>query len=531
MPTWSARGAQFLTPPKQYQYEIRCYIRDPDGHLIEVDRRARAARPDDTVRASAKVRPMTTWRTGRAACVAALSLAAIWRSAAAAAAAPPPARAATSSRSTSTITASPGSGWPTAPNIKGLIARGTLAFTRVVVPTHSNQNNMSLLTGQYPDGNNVPANDWLARDNGFVSPVSVAGELNVGDYAALGQEPAARARRQRLRRDARGRRPLGLRRRAAAVRGGRRRRPPVDRRHHVRDAARAADRGRDDGEEPAHQLARLPAERRRQLHLRRPARQRRDADPVHAARRRRLPSATTRCRRSCSSGTSSRSTTIRPACTAPTARRSRRSSRTTTPASASCSPRSTDKNLLDSTNILFTLDHGKVDTHNQVVLGTQGGANADGQLAALVTAQGAAMGLDTSQLRAPQRGRRRADLRRRPRRRHRRRRGGAGRRHPQAAHADPVGRHHRARHDAHADRRRRARHAQLPRLPRRQPQPGRHRRLPEGRLDAEPGRRHQHRRPARSRSTRSTPTAGTAASPPTSSTSRSSWPGRRSRAA
>ena len=33
---WSARGAQFLTPPKQHQYEIRCYLRDPDGHLIEV---------------------------------------------------------------------------------------------------------------------------------------------------------------------------------------------------------------------------------------------------------------------------------------------------------------------------------------------------------------------------------------------------------------------------------------------------------------------------------------------------------------
>ena len=33
---WSARGAQFLTPPKQHPYEIRCYLRDPDGHLIEV---------------------------------------------------------------------------------------------------------------------------------------------------------------------------------------------------------------------------------------------------------------------------------------------------------------------------------------------------------------------------------------------------------------------------------------------------------------------------------------------------------------
>ncbi|MGO9888784.1 MAG: VOC family protein, partial [Solirubrobacteraceae bacterium] len=33
---WTARGANFLTPPKQHAYEIRCYIRDPDGHLIEV---------------------------------------------------------------------------------------------------------------------------------------------------------------------------------------------------------------------------------------------------------------------------------------------------------------------------------------------------------------------------------------------------------------------------------------------------------------------------------------------------------------
>ena len=33
---WSARGAEFLTPPKQHPYEIRCYIRDPDGYLIEV---------------------------------------------------------------------------------------------------------------------------------------------------------------------------------------------------------------------------------------------------------------------------------------------------------------------------------------------------------------------------------------------------------------------------------------------------------------------------------------------------------------
>jgi catechol 2,3-dioxygenase-like lactoylglutathione lyase family enzyme len=33
---WSARGAEFLTPPQARGAEIRCYIRDPDGHLIEV---------------------------------------------------------------------------------------------------------------------------------------------------------------------------------------------------------------------------------------------------------------------------------------------------------------------------------------------------------------------------------------------------------------------------------------------------------------------------------------------------------------
>jgi lactoylglutathione lyase len=33
---WSAKGAKFLTEPKDHGHEIRAYIRDPDGHLIEV---------------------------------------------------------------------------------------------------------------------------------------------------------------------------------------------------------------------------------------------------------------------------------------------------------------------------------------------------------------------------------------------------------------------------------------------------------------------------------------------------------------
>jgi catechol 2,3-dioxygenase-like lactoylglutathione lyase family enzyme len=33
---WTARGATFLTPPVDFGRELRCYVRDPDGHLIEV---------------------------------------------------------------------------------------------------------------------------------------------------------------------------------------------------------------------------------------------------------------------------------------------------------------------------------------------------------------------------------------------------------------------------------------------------------------------------------------------------------------
>ena len=33
---WSAKGAEFVTPPIDRGAEIRCYIRDPDGYLIEV---------------------------------------------------------------------------------------------------------------------------------------------------------------------------------------------------------------------------------------------------------------------------------------------------------------------------------------------------------------------------------------------------------------------------------------------------------------------------------------------------------------
>ena len=42
---WSARGAEFLTPPTDRGQELRCYMRDPDGHLIEVGQTIRIPTP------------------------------------------------------------------------------------------------------------------------------------------------------------------------------------------------------------------------------------------------------------------------------------------------------------------------------------------------------------------------------------------------------------------------------------------------------------------------------------------------------
>ena len=32
----NSRGAEFLTPPVNWGTEIRCFFRDPDGHLLEI---------------------------------------------------------------------------------------------------------------------------------------------------------------------------------------------------------------------------------------------------------------------------------------------------------------------------------------------------------------------------------------------------------------------------------------------------------------------------------------------------------------
>jgi lactoylglutathione lyase len=44
---WSSMGAKFITEPKVHATELRCYIRDPDGYLIEVGQTTMTAGPLD----------------------------------------------------------------------------------------------------------------------------------------------------------------------------------------------------------------------------------------------------------------------------------------------------------------------------------------------------------------------------------------------------------------------------------------------------------------------------------------------------
>jgi len=44
---WTSRGAQFITEPKVHATELRCYMRDPDGYLIEVGQTTMTSTPMD----------------------------------------------------------------------------------------------------------------------------------------------------------------------------------------------------------------------------------------------------------------------------------------------------------------------------------------------------------------------------------------------------------------------------------------------------------------------------------------------------
>jgi catechol 2,3-dioxygenase-like lactoylglutathione lyase family enzyme len=41
--TLRGRGAEFLTPPVESEWEVRCFFRDPDGHLLELSQSKAAA--------------------------------------------------------------------------------------------------------------------------------------------------------------------------------------------------------------------------------------------------------------------------------------------------------------------------------------------------------------------------------------------------------------------------------------------------------------------------------------------------------
>jgi catechol 2,3-dioxygenase-like lactoylglutathione lyase family enzyme len=44
---WTSRGAKFITEPKTHATELRCYMRDPDGYLIEVGQTTITTNPLD----------------------------------------------------------------------------------------------------------------------------------------------------------------------------------------------------------------------------------------------------------------------------------------------------------------------------------------------------------------------------------------------------------------------------------------------------------------------------------------------------
>jgi len=284
-----------------------------------------------------------------------------------------------------------------APNIKSLIQRGTLAFSRVIIPTHSNQNNMSLLTGQYPDGTNVPANSWLSRSAGLTPPVSLPG-IAAGDYILYDKNPL-RVRSDSLYRVAQ---RAGLR---SAYFG---QLPPFE---GTADEVHLTIVGAPFltttiTPDLAHQLLtdvlHYPAEVVDRYHLDGPG----DAGEnlvhftIHDA------AAFVRAAPSAAAipafmfiwdflALDDDPTSLSGASGADVIKSIEQYDAAIGDLLAALG----DRGLLDDTNILFTLDHGKVDTHEQVALGTHGATTArpaDGQLGAAVAAAGAALGISTA---------------------------------------------------------------------------------------------------------------------------------------
>ncbi|MHB1844179.1 MAG: alkaline phosphatase family protein [Deltaproteobacteria bacterium] len=74
-----------------------------------------------------------------------------------------------------------------APNLKALIARGVFGFSRVQIPTHSNQGNYATLTAQFPEGDDVAGNARLDRPK-LDAAVSFQ-SLGLGAYALYPENP------------------------------------------------------------------------------------------------------------------------------------------------------------------------------------------------------------------------------------------------------------------------------------------------------------------------------------------------------
>jgi arylsulfatase A-like enzyme len=67
------------------------------------------------------------------------------------------------------------------PNLQRFAKEGTLAYSRVDIPTHSNQSNITLLTGAWPEVTDVPHNSWLDRSKNYSQPFSLF-SLSQGSY-------------------------------------------------------------------------------------------------------------------------------------------------------------------------------------------------------------------------------------------------------------------------------------------------------------------------------------------------------------
>ncbi|HJZ84029.1 MAG TPA: alkaline phosphatase family protein [Polyangia bacterium] len=76
------------------------------------------------------------------------------------------------------------------PNLQRMAREGAFAYSRVDLPTHSNQSNLTLLTGAWPEVTDVPHNSWLDRMRGYQQPFNI-GAVSAGSYIYYDQNPLA----------------------------------------------------------------------------------------------------------------------------------------------------------------------------------------------------------------------------------------------------------------------------------------------------------------------------------------------------